>query len=134
MKISKFNDNKEQYKKPTIIWNENNLHQFQILKNKVDSDKYEICRLLSEYLLLNPDILEEFSSNSEIEQYSCYDFNYHKYPMFIYSNVKVKMTIEINDDDYNENLTLYIKEEKFPDFLDFLKDQEQYKNSKKYNI
>ena len=134
MKISKFNENQEKYWKPIIKWDEDKLDQLEIMKNKVEVQKEEIISSLDEYLSLNADIFEEFTDfDPEYGHFNCYNFIYYKYPQYMSSNIKYKMKVDFDDGDEETN-TLYIKEEKFPDFLNFLNNPQMYKQSKKYNL
>lgn len=104
-----------------LPWTEKKFEEISELKKEIKATEESLFELLSDYINLYPDIVENES------EFYIKEFYYKKYNPFC------RLEIVYYDDDNDERGTA-LDPNQFEDFLKFLKDPDLYKNSKKYNL
>ena len=115
-----------------VNWSEDKLNQYYKLKDELLEMEDSLKILLAEYLLLNPNIQEDDSIELDTDETRIVSFEYH--PNHQYIRFEIKYYPEDPVDDFQDDYDATITVRGFQDFLNFLKDPESYKMSKKYNI
>jgi len=120
MKIKRFKINESL----SVFWTREKFEKINDMKAEIENAEDELASLLHEFLELNPKLLNKYNKEDEFYVQS---FKYS--PENPYVEFEIKYLDEDNDDYYAE-----LSPKKFNELLEFLKDTEVYKTSKKYNI
>jgi hypothetical protein len=127
MKIKRFNENFAIFSEP---WTKEKFKKINKIKSEIKQSDKQVCKLLTQYLLLNPQIQDNSSINLDPNEVNVlwYDFydsesNYWVFA-FGYSN---------SDFDVDES-TVTLSIDQFDNLLEFLKDPDIYINAKTYNL
>ena len=127
MKLKRFQINESLYNEP---WSENKLNNYSKLKNELSATEDDLRELLTQYLLLNPNIQEDKSVELDPDEARVKSFEYFDN----HPHIRFDLYYQPEDGDNDDDFLATITNREFNDFLNFLKDTETYKMSKKYNI
>ena len=121
MKIQKFNESSGE------IWTAAKLIDFDKLKSSVEKRNESLKSLLERYLVLNPDLLEEYDNDVIIVTEWYFNIVNPGYKFGInYYYEGVDYSDEVRDCSLNK--------EQYEDLLEFFKNPDLYENTKKYNL
>ena len=104
-----------------IPWTKEKFQELSELKSEIKATEESLFSALDTYLKLHPDLLEENEKEFYIKSFD-YDTNQYR-----------RLIIEYYDGE-NDVFETSLNSKEFEDFLEFLKDPDLYKNSKKYNL
>jgi len=120
MKIKRFKINEN----ISSTWTKEAFEKINNMKSEIENTNDELKPFLQNFLELNKNLLD---SNIDQDEFYADSFTYTPYNP--YTKFEIKYFDEDNDEYYAELDTKY-----FNELLEFLKNPEVYKSSKKYNI
>ena len=115
-----------------INWSENKLNQYYKLKDDLFEMEDSLKIVLAEYLLLNPNIQDDPSTELYPDEIRVISFTYQ--PNHKYTRFEIRYFPEDPAGDFDDEFEASISVRQFNDFLNFMNDPENYKNAKKYNL
>ena len=126
MKIKRFNSIIESanviYDMP---WTKEKFQELEALKGEIKATEESLFEPLSDFLMIHRDLIDDGDIDEEYGP---------SIASFYYSNNKrCNLVIYYTDSD-NDEYTVELDSKQFKDFLDFLKDPDLYKNTKKFNL
>jgi hypothetical protein len=131
MKINRFNIN-ESRNNPLLDepWTIDKFKKIQKTKRQIKAVEDSLNKLLTQYLLIHPDIQDE-EDTLDIEETKVVWYEFLNNPMYIFSfSYYTNDYAEHNKNESSATLT----KEQFNDLLIFLNEPDLYINSNKYNL
>lgn len=120
MKIKRFKINENL----SMSWTKEKFQKINNMKAEIENAEDELAPFLHDFLELNSELLD---SNINKDEFYVQSFKY--YPENPYNSFEIKYLDEDNDEYFAE-----LNSKKFNELLEYLKDPETYKESKKFNI
>ena len=130
MKIKRFENINENVDTSFLSapWTEEKFLNIHDMKSKIEGEEENLLSLLTEYLIMNPELQEQICDLSEDEtRATSYLFDPR-------STVVLTIYYCPDDDSYGDDFIATLNKVEFQEFLKFLKNPEMYRSSKKYNI